>query len=169
MTIQRNMRCRELVAAGAMLCVIGSAAIAQTATANIALAKQTPGDTNVSGLIGMKVINDAAEVVGDINYLLVNSSGQITTVVIGVGGFLGVNEKNVAFPFPVGGWSTNEKAERVLKLNVTKGQLELAPQFEWREKPMEVKVEDSLKSAAEKVKSTAKSLSDKASEAMKKN
>ena len=150
---------------------IGGHAFAQmpTTMSPTPIARQTSSDTNMTSLIGIKVINDASEVVGDLNYVLVNASGQITTVVVGVGGFLGVNEKNVAFAFPSSGWSTNEKSDRVLKLNVTKAQLEAAPQFEWIEKPMELKVEDSLKSAAEKVKSTAKTLSDKASDAMKKN
>ena len=45
------------------------------------------------------VVNETSEQLGAINYLLVNGSGQITTAVVGVGGFLGVGEKNVGFAY----------------------------------------------------------------------
>jgi len=37
--------------------------------------------------------------VGDINDVLVDQNGKITHIVVGVGGFLGIGEKNVAIPF----------------------------------------------------------------------
>ena len=137
--------------------------------ANSIVASQPAGETNIGNLIGAKVYNQAGDQLGDINYLLVNSSGQVTTAVVGVGGFLGVGEKNVGFPFSALTSKSAPTGERQMQLSATKAELEAAPKFQWRDTPMAVQVEESLKSAADKVKSTAKSLSDKASDAMKKN
>ena len=62
---------------------------------------QGAGDTNIANLLGTKVYNEANEQLGDINYLLANSSGQNTTAVIGVGGMLGVGENRIKLRFHV--------------------------------------------------------------------
>ena len=168
MTVQHATSARSAALAFALAMTPAQApAIAQSAFSIVA--NQPAGETNIGNLIGAKVFNDAGEQLGDVNYLLVNSSGQISTAVIGVGGFLGVGEKNVGFPFSVLKITPGPQGERQIKLSATKIELQAAPKFEWRETPMAVQVEESLKSAADKVKATAKTLSDKASEAMKKN
>jgi sporulation protein YlmC with PRC-barrel domain len=45
---------------------------------------------------GLNVYNANNEKIGDINELLLSKEGQIDRVVIGVGGFLGMGEHNVA-------------------------------------------------------------------------
>ena len=40
-----------------------------------------------------------AENIGDVNDLIIDDNGEITQAVIGVGGFLGIGEKDVAVPF----------------------------------------------------------------------
>ena len=57
-----------------------------------------------SKLIGVNVYNANNEKIGDINELITNSSGQIQTVVIGVGGFLGMGEHNVGLKFDQVKW-----------------------------------------------------------------
>ena len=47
----------------------------------------------------MPVVNDANETLGDINYVIVDAKGQITTIAVGVGGFLGIGEKNVGVAY----------------------------------------------------------------------
>lgn len=49
-----------------------------------------------SKLMGLAVYNEANEKLGDINELLVDKSGKINAVVIGVGGFLGMGEHDIA-------------------------------------------------------------------------
>src|SRR5690349_19615092 len=49
-----------------------------------------------SKLMGLNVYNEANEKLGDINELLVDKSGKINAVVIGVGGFLGMGEHDIA-------------------------------------------------------------------------
>jgi sporulation protein YlmC with PRC-barrel domain len=57
------------------------------------------GDWRTSKVVGLDVYNDNNESVGKINDLLTDKSGNIKAVVIGVGGFLGVDEHLVAVPF----------------------------------------------------------------------
>lgn len=55
-----------------------------------------------SNLMGSYVYSSSAEdaeIVGDINDLLVSDSGEIRAVIVGVGGFLGLGEKDVAIDF----------------------------------------------------------------------
>lgn len=58
-----------------------------------------------SKLIGLNVYNSNNEKIGDIKQLMVNKSGQIDDVVIGVGGFLGMGERDVAVKFSELKWS----------------------------------------------------------------
>jgi len=48
-----------------------------------------------SKLIGLNVYNDKNEKLGDISEILVDKSGKVEGVVIGVGGFLGMGEHNI--------------------------------------------------------------------------
>jgi sporulation protein YlmC with PRC-barrel domain len=57
------------------------------------------GSWRGSKLVGLNVYNDSNESLGSINDLLMDKSGNIKGVVIGVGGFLGVGEHLVALPF----------------------------------------------------------------------
>ncbi len=58
-----------------------------------------------SKLIGLNVYNDQNEKIGDIKQLMVSKSGNVDEVVIGVGGFLGAGERDVAVKFGQLKWS----------------------------------------------------------------
>jgi sporulation protein YlmC with PRC-barrel domain len=64
-----------------------------------AAATSAQGDWRASKVVGLKVYNDANDSVGSINDLLMDKSGNIKLVVLGVGGFLGMGEHLVAVPF----------------------------------------------------------------------
>ncbi|WGD51579.1 PRC-barrel domain-containing protein [Bradyrhizobium sp. CB1650] len=68
------------------------AAAAQPAEGKMAL----KGNWRASKLMGLNVYNEANEKLGDINELLVDKSGKINAVVIGIGGFLGMGEHDIA-------------------------------------------------------------------------
>jgi sporulation protein YlmC with PRC-barrel domain len=52
-----------------------------------------------SDLIGTRVVSANNESIGDINDVIVDRNGQVMAAIVGVGGFLGIGEKNVAVPF----------------------------------------------------------------------
>jgi sporulation protein YlmC with PRC-barrel domain len=58
-----------------------------------------PGQWRASTLIGTRVVSANNETIGDINDVVLDRSGSAQTVVIGVGGFLGIGEKSVGVPF----------------------------------------------------------------------
>ncbi|MFK4536326.1 sporulation protein YlmC with PRC-barrel domain [Bradyrhizobium ottawaense] len=86
--------------------VIGGAAFAQSAqpadraapaaTAQPADKMMLKDNWRTSKLMGLNVYNEANEKLGDINELLVDKSGKINAVVIGIGGFLGMGEHDIA-------------------------------------------------------------------------
>ena len=57
------------------------------------------GGWRASKLKGVNVYNNSNEKIGDIEELILDNTGRINAVVIGVGGFLGMGEHNVAVPF----------------------------------------------------------------------
>ena len=57
-----------------------------------------------SKLVGLTIYGSDNQPVGDVNEILVDDQGLISAVVIGVGGLLGVGEKNVAVPFRAIQW-----------------------------------------------------------------
>ena len=94
--------------------LIGGAAFAQTATtpASPNTAASPPASSSsamnaislkdnwrASKLVGLAVYNDSNEKLGDISEILVDKSGKINAVVIGIGGFLGVGQHDIAVSF----------------------------------------------------------------------
>ena len=55
----------------------------------------TAGQWRASKLIGLNVYNDQNEKLGDINEVLLDQSGKVNGVVIGVGGFLGMGQREI--------------------------------------------------------------------------
>src|SRR5829696_9085753 len=69
-----------------------------SADANRPMYELKQGKWRSSKLAGLDVYNND-EKIGDINELIIGQDGKIEAVVIGVGGFLGIGEHNVALPF----------------------------------------------------------------------
>jgi sporulation protein YlmC with PRC-barrel domain len=61
--------------------------------------KHKEGQWRSSKLIGVDVYDEANEKVGDIEELILDKSGKVEHVVLGVGGFLGMGEHYVAVAF----------------------------------------------------------------------
>ena len=62
---------------------------------------------------------------GDVTDLMIDSNGTVTGAIIGVGGFLGVGQKDVVIPFKELKVSTRDSKDWLV-LNRTKDELELA-------------------------------------------
>ena len=69
---------------------------ANTTTSDTMSASQLQGDWRASKVVGISVYNDNKEKLGSINDFLIDKSGNIKAVVLGIGGFLGMGEHLVA-------------------------------------------------------------------------
>ena len=86
----------------------------------------------VSKIMGAAVYNstaDDATKIGDVKDIVLDKDGNAKLVVIGVGGFLGVGEKNVAYDFNKLEW-INKKGDRWLVAKTTKDELKAQPNFD---------------------------------------
>ena len=96
------MKSKYLAAALLGTALLTGAAYAENATptdrSNVNTAVHKDGQWRSSKLIGVNVYNDNNEKIGDIQELIVDKSGKVDNVVLGVGGFLGMGEHYVAVP-----------------------------------------------------------------------
>jgi len=70
-----------------------------SATSGQFMTKMETNQIMASDLIGTRVVSANNESIGDINDVIVDRNGQVMAAVVGVGGFLGIGEKDVAVPF----------------------------------------------------------------------
>src|SRR5262249_12966831 len=68
--------------------------------------------------------------IGQISDVLVDKSGKISTLIIGVGGFLGAGQKDVAVPFEEVQATTKDNKVHLV-MNTTKDALKSAPGFKY--------------------------------------
>ena len=67
-----------------------------TAQATVAfIDQQQPSDWMTSALMGRRVMNAAGKILGDINDIIIDEQGKVVAVIIGVGGFLDIGEKDI--------------------------------------------------------------------------
>jgi sporulation protein YlmC with PRC-barrel domain len=88
------------------------------------------GEMSVNDLINKSVKNANNETVGDINDIRIGADGNIAAVIVGVGGFLGLGEKNVALPYEQLSFTRDGDGGLLVTANVTKDSLQTAP--EWK-------------------------------------
>lgn len=69
----------------------------RTQTTTTAPVAATPG-WRASKLVGVNVYNNDNEKIGDISEILLDTSGKVSGVIIGVGGFLGLGQHDVLVP-----------------------------------------------------------------------
>ncbi|MDQ0474928.1 PRC-barrel domain-containing protein [Labrys wisconsinensis] len=62
------------------------------------------GQYRATKLVGVNIYNSDQQSIGEVNELVVDKAGNIKAVVIGVGGFLGIGQKNVALPYTAIKW-----------------------------------------------------------------
>ncbi|MGA9216967.1 MAG: PRC-barrel domain-containing protein, partial [Methylocella sp.] len=75
------------------------------------------------------VYDNAQDKIGVVTDLVMDTSGNVTTAIVGVGGFLGVGEKNVAVPFKDLKVASRDGKDWLV-LNQTKQELKMAPAFD---------------------------------------
>lgn len=89
-------------------------------------------DRLATRILGMPVYDSTAadaNNLGDINDLVLNESGEVAAVVLGVGGFLGLGEKQVAVDYTALQWSVAADNTERFVLQTTVDELTQAPDF----------------------------------------
>ena len=106
LTYREHRRWRVLcaIATGALL--VSSAAYSAEMMSSVPSSSKT-----VSDWYKQDVYDPSNSKIGKIDDVLVSDGGQVNALVIGVGGFLGAGEKEVAVPFTAVKWSTKDKQE----------------------------------------------------------
>jgi len=87
-----------------------------------------------SNLVGLAIVNAKNESIGDVNDLLITDDGKVDAVIVGVGGFLGIGEKNVSMPFGELTFRRNDDGKTVAVSSATKETLESMPEWKAPEK-----------------------------------
>lgn len=83
-----------------------------------------------TSFIGSSVFTASNENIGDINDLIFDEKGSIQAVIIGVGGFLGMGEKDVAMPLDKITVTRDETNAIKLTVQASREDLDKAPAFD---------------------------------------
>lgn len=88
-----------------------------------------PDQLLASELVGAAIYNPAGDNLGDVNDVVLASDGSPYALVVGVGGFLGLGEKNVGISFAAVKTSLDANGKLRLTFDTTKEELDAAPAF----------------------------------------
>ena len=87
-------------------CLVATAFMAAPALAQSSqfMTHMNPDQWRGSKLVGVNIYGQNNEKIGDVNEVLIDRKGNADAIVVGVGGFLGIGEKDVALPFSAVEW-----------------------------------------------------------------
>jgi hypothetical protein len=131
----------------AILLSLTGPALAESHTSNgIGSTTAQPSDFFASNMIGMRIYNSETPVegdmqiaaggeaewedIGDINDILLDENGDVKAIILGVGGFLGMGERDVSISMDAIKVVKGEGEDRFLVVTTSKEMLENAPVFE---------------------------------------
>lgn len=131
--------CAVIGSAGAMAQTTPPTAIGPSATTPSASTstdatysgQQSADEWRSSKVVGMNVDNAANEKVGDINDIILGRDGKAEHAIVGVGGLLGINEKNVAVPYADLQFRRENDGSLRVMIDSTKEALQSAPNYEF--------------------------------------
>lgn len=86
---------KSIAPIGFALLLVGSGAWAATSTLSTLPAESW----TITNYYKQSIYDPKENKIGDVDDVLVDKAGKITALMVGVGGFLGVGEKDVAVPF----------------------------------------------------------------------
>lgn len=140
---------RKLLATTAIVALTATGAFAQTTTQPAELTQPAPAATPsvtqdpgklvelknghlASSLIGETVydgVGNDAKNIGDVNDVVIGPDGKVQSIVIGVGGFLGIGEKDVAVDYSTLKWA-ERTGDRWIVVETTADELKAQPEFD---------------------------------------
>ena len=116
------------LSAGVLLASPG--AFAQGAAGHAEVMSSVPTGVTVTDWYKQSVYDPSDAKIGEVKDVLVSQDGKISALMVGVGGFLGAGEKDVAVPFNA--IKHTEKNNKVyLTMDTTKDALKAAPGFKY--------------------------------------
>src|SRR5215467_9423758 len=135
------------VLVGQIVAAPGRAQVAEPAPASSGVAQDAEDLTSVIGhnrldsVLGREVRTRVEEDVGRIVDILADRNSRVQAVIIEFGGFLGIGTRKIAVE-----WSAlsfeNDGKRAVVIVDVSRGQLRLAPEYKPNEQPMIVRTSD---------------------------
>jgi sporulation protein YlmC with PRC-barrel domain len=114
------------VAAAALLTTDGGLIAARAAQPTL-VAANTADTVDAKNLVGQTVVDAEGKTLGKVDSVLVDADGKVKYLIVGVGGFLGIGEKDVALRWDDLQTKTGDK----LVANVTKDQLTTMPAYRY--------------------------------------
>ena len=125
------MRKIVLVVFTSLVIAAGAAnSVAQTAGVSVStveLREVATGWSAKKQILGENVYNNVGEKVGEINDLIVTPNKAVSYAIIGVGGFLGIAEHNIAVSVD----KLKQQEGKIVLPGATKEALKAAPKFEY--------------------------------------
>ena len=129
---------RTLIALSAGLLMVGATAFAQpVASGRAEFMNNVPANSaTVTDWYKQSVYDPSDNKIGEIMDVLVDREGKVTALIVGVGGFLGAGEKDVAVPFNAVHAATrnnnsNSSSKWYLVMNSSKDALKNAKGFKY--------------------------------------
>ena len=108
------------------------AVLSVPAFADTAILRQMPAElVTVTDWYKQNVYDPNNNKIGEVMDVLLDRSGKVTSLIVGVGGFLGAGEKDVAVPFDAIKVTSKDSNKWYLVMNTTKDDLKSAPGFKY--------------------------------------
>jgi sporulation protein YlmC with PRC-barrel domain len=121
----------KLIYTTAIIAVLSVPAFADNMS-NARMMTQMPTDSvTVTDWYKQSVYDPQDHKIGEVMDVLVDKAGKVTSLIIGVGGFLGAGEKDVAVPFDAVRLTNKSNDNWYLVMNTTKDDLKSAPGFKY--------------------------------------
>jgi hypothetical protein len=123
---------KNLIAISAGLLIASTAAFAQPMSSGRAeiMSSVPTNSVTVADWYKQNVYDPSDNKIGEIMDVLVSPEGRATALIVGVGGFLGAGEKDVAVPFSAVKHTMKDK-KIYLTMDTTKDALKAAPGFKY--------------------------------------
>jgi sporulation protein YlmC with PRC-barrel domain len=93
------MKLHTVAAAAAALALISSVSVPAGAKEEMLMTAVPASSVTVGDYYKQDVYDSHDNKIGSVSDVLLDKSGQVSAVILGVGGFLGIGEKDVAVPF----------------------------------------------------------------------
>jgi sporulation protein YlmC with PRC-barrel domain len=113
-------------AAALMLSCPLSGGFAQDSTTTTGTVVGSPTAVDAAKLVGRNIVNTNGDTVGEIDNVIIDQSGKVRYVIVGVGGFLGIGKRDVAMAWD--DLTISENGEKVTT-TATKDQLAALPEY----------------------------------------